>query len=451
MNLFWKFRRVKKLRDLIFTISMVIVYSFSFFSNAIISISLAVFLGFSLIFYFDLERIKKNIKNNSKLFFLVNGWVIFLMITIFYSENLTYGLRIGFRYFNALLIGLVFFFIIPKNKINQRKIFYYAFVASNIIFVFAIYFKAILILEKTCFPEIYYDSLFGKLKFILKKPNHIIFSCFHDQYKTSFFIHRVYNSIGFLLSILILINLIFKNSIKKNWFLLCLYIILICFFSFLLFYQFSVVNVALGIILIPAFIIIKAWEKHKKIVLIGLVIGITVSALLFYKYRILDSSTVKEQSIPALNFARKVITGEAIDNVDERFEINQANKNLIRERLIIGYGVGDVQDALDEYYMSNNQNSNVYKRALEKHLNSHNNYAFLWLAGGLILLMLFLIQLFYLFKLSLKNRDWIFVFFLIIISFNLFFENVLSRISGLLFYVLFLNLFLFTTKQKETI
>ena len=157
MNLFWKFRRVKKLRDLIFTISMVIVYSFSFFSNAIISISLAVFLGFSLIFYFDLERIKKNIKNNSKLFFLINGWVIFLMITIFYSENLTYGLRIGFRYFNALLIGLVFFFIIPKNKINQRKIFYYAFVASNIIFVFAIYFKAILILEKTCFPEIYYD------------------------------------------------------------------------------------------------------------------------------------------------------------------------------------------------------------------------------------------------------------------------------------------------------
>jgi O-antigen ligase len=255
---------------------------------------------------------------------------------------------------------------------------------------------------------------------------------------------------GFLFSILILINLIFKTTLKRNCFLLCLYFILIIIFSFLLFYQFSVVNVVLGIILIPAFTFIKTWKKHKKIIIIGIILVSFISVPVFIKYNFWSSNAIENQSIPAINFAKRVLTGEVNVNIDERFELNQANKFLIKENIIFGYGIGDVQDVLDGFYLSKKEDSRVYTEALKKHLNSHNNYAFLWLTGGLILLSAFLIQLFYAFNLSIKNKDWIFLFFLIIITLNLGFENVLSRISGLLFYVLFFNLFLHTTKLNKS-
>jgi len=450
MRLFWKLKKSNDLKDIIIKILMIFVFSFTLFTNAIISISLALFFGLSIIFYFNNSQFKRVIKKNKKLFFLINGWIIFLFITLIYSENISYGFRIGFRYLNALFIGIVFFILIPRKIINKREIFYYAFVLSNIIFVFYIYYKAILVVEKTCYPEIYYNTFIEKINFILKKPNHVIFSCFHDQYKSSFFIHRVYNSMGFLFSILILINLIFKTTLKRNCFLLCLYFILIIIFSFLLFYQFSVVNVVLGIILIPAFTFIKTWKKHKKIIIIGIILVSFISVPVFIKYNFWSSNAIENQSIPAINFAKRVLTGEVNVNIDERFELNQANKFLIKENIIFGYGIGDVQDVLDGFYLSKKEDSRVYTEALKKHLNSHNNYAFLWLTGGLILLSAFLIQLFYAFNLSIKNKDWIFLFFLIIITLNLGFENVLSRISGLLFYVLFFNLFLHTTKLNKS-
>ena len=60
---------------------------------------------------------------------------------------------------------------------------------------------------------------------------------------------------------------------------------------------------------------------------------------------------------------------------------------LIRNRPFFGYGIGDVQDQLSNCYDSNNFKA---KHKQDRIFNSHNFYAHLMLAGGLLPLIMFL-------------------------------------------------------------
>lgn len=437
----------KALKNYILLFLATLIFTFPILPTAIQSISILSFIGVSIIFFLIKNKIGFT-KKQYVGFAITTFWVIYLCFTIFYSDDKSYGFQMAQRYINIVAIPLVFMFFLPNYFFQKRHCFYLAFIGANLLYVFIIYYKAISVVEVSCFPEIYYKIFFEKLKFILKKPNFVIFSCFESHGENSLFIHRVYNSMNFLFSILLLIELLFSKKFNRSiWFNL---FAVICFiiFGYLIFYQFSVVNVVLAILLIPTFILIKIPSiRLKKIFVILILFLFSISAILHSN---LESNKIfVKYMVPALNLAKKVVTGNDYGNTDERYEINNASWQLIKKAPVFGYGIGDVQYELNNYYNKHSSDKTAYKMAYEENLNSHNNYAYLWLSGGFILLLLYIINLIFGLYYGLLFKEWIYIAFIIIVSANLLFENVLSRIHGVLFYSVFNALFIASLIRKE--
>lgn len=88
--------------------------------------------------------------------------------------------------------------------------------------------------------------------------------------------------------------------------------------------------------------------------------------------------------------------------------------------------------------------------AITKRLNTHNNYLFFLISGGMLCLLSFICSLALLFYISFKNKNIFQLSFTIIIVLNLLTENILSRHWGLMFTSLMLLIF-FTTNSKNEI
>lgn len=99
---------------------------------------------------------------------------------------------------------------------------------------------------------------------------------------------------------------------------------------------------------------------------------------------------------------------------------------------------------LSSYTKNSNEQVQI---ALDKKLNTHNNYLYFLLTTGIVGLLFFLIFIVYLFKISLKPINALRVSFCIIIALNLLTENILSRHWGLMFFT-FMLMVLFSNKEK---
>lgn len=86
--------------------------------------------------------------------------------------------------------------------------------------------------------------------------------------------------------------------------------------------------------------------------------------------------------------------------------------------------------------------------AYNEELNTHNNYLFFIMSGGILCLISFIFALAIGFKLTFKNKNFIQICFLVIVAINLFTENILSRHWGLMFVALFL-IILFIEKEEK--
>lgn len=425
-----------------------LIFAFPILPNAIQSISILFFIGFSIFFYFS-EKSFSFSRQQYVGFAVTTFWVVFLCVTILYSDDKSYGFRMLQRYVNIIVAPLVFIFFVPSFFFHKRHYFYLSFVISNLLFILIIYYKAIYVVEATCFPEIYYNNFLDKLRFILKKPNHVVFSCFENETNHSFFIHRVYNSMNFLFSILLLIEILFYKNFKKNTLFYIFSFISIMVFGYLLFYQFSVVNIGLALLLIPLLILMRIKQRRLRILFIIFSL-MSISVLFVISGRDISSNKVASKYLtPALNLVIKVFTERNYGNIDERYEINKANKELIGRKPFFGYGIGDAQNNLKNYYSKHKTENSVFEMAFIENLNSHNNYAFLLLSGGVVLILFYLMNVIFCFNLGIVNKEWIYIAFMIIIGSNLLAENILSRIHGTLFYSLFNALFIASLIRKE--
>ena len=92
--------------------------------------------------------------------------------------------------------------------------------------------------------------------------------------------------------------------------------------------------------------------------------------------------------------------------------------------------------------------SELIKYAANRELNTHNNYLYFFLAGGVFTFMAFLVAIIALFYISIKNKNVFQITFCIIIAFNFLTENILSRHLGLIFISLMLIIF-FTNPIKK--
>ncbi|PIV92777.1 MAG: hypothetical protein COW44_12925 [Flavobacteriaceae bacterium CG17_big_fil_post_rev_8_21_14_2_50_33_15] len=105
-------------------------------------------------------------------------------------------------------------------------------------------------------------------------------------------------------------------------------------------------------------------------------------------------------------------------------------------KLFFGYGVGDVQDYLDYYYLTYGLAPNWYEG-----FNVHNQYLQVLITYGVFVFLFFLGYIIISFHYAIKHRCLLHLFFLLLICFIFIFEVVLVRNKGIVFFYFFNTLF----------
>ncbi len=116
----------------------------------------------------------------------------------------------------------------------------------------------------------------------------------------------------------------------------------------------------------------------------------------------------------------------------------QTSVTLLKENWLCGVGSGDVSDVLKSEY-SRLGITGAYKESL----NAHNQYLQTWLglgiAGLIVLLLLIFLTMYY----SIKERNHLLTFFLILVALNFLTESMLQRQAGVVFFSFFSSLLIF--------
>lgn len=107
------------------------------------------------------------------------------------------------------------------------------------------------------------------------------------------------------------------------------------------------------------------------------------------------------------------------------------------DKVLFGYGVGDVQDYLDYYYLWYGLAPNWFEN-----YNIHNQYIHILISMGIIVLLYFLTYLGWSFYSSYVFSNGLYLYFLIFITAIFLIEVILVRNKGIVFFFFFNTLFL---------
>ncbi len=399
--------------------------------------------------FFGYKSFNKRWKKISVKPLLINiFFYLILIMTLIYSDNLKVGWRrieVGLSF---LILPIIIFYFQPRLTKNKINILLSTFVASNLILIIYLFFYLVnnasdydivetkgLILfiglkDKGFIDQLttLWDSTFFEVLYYARKVK-----------ESPIFIHKTYLSQSMVWSIFICTHFLIRSKIR--WYFKGVNVLLIGLFSIVTIYFFSLVNTAILITLLPFYILFLLKTKKAKIIyiisgifLVGIIIssGVFKPELANNQYR--KNRDYEKPSHILLNINKML-------EKDIRNALTTCNIELIKEHPLLGHGVGDVQDNLQECYGKYATEKKIFKEAQDRKLNSHNYYAFLWLSGGVLLVVIFVWLLGHNFFIGIRERDILYVFFLLILSLNLITENTMTRINGILFFSIFNSLF----------
>lgn len=126
----------------------------------------------------------------------------------------------------------------------------------------------------------------------------------------------------------------------------------------------------------------------------------------------------------------------------ERFELWKTSFKMIRKNWVTGVGIGDHKLKLDQQLEI--QKSEITK----KEKGCHNQYITIWLSGGILVLIPFLLMLIAPLILH-KKLNILYILFFLIISISMFTEDTLDSHAGITFYAFFNSFLLFIMNPNK--
>jgi O-antigen ligase len=132
------------------------------------------------------------------------------------------------------------------------------------------------------------------------------------------------------------------------------------------------------------------------------------------------------------------------EGAEPRIERWKGAMELIKKSPLIGYGTGDEILVLKTKYVE----KELFISYLES-FNAHNEYLSFMLKNGIIGLLIFLAALIYYLRLAIKNKNFMYVSFLILMIIGFFTENILDANKGIYFFAFF-NTFLGYTVLRSS-
>jgi len=360
------------------------------------------FFGLSVLFL----SLRRKWSFNKEFFFTNSILYIVILVTLFYSENYSYGIY-KLQTMSSLL---VFPFVFSLFKINEIKQLF-----KHVTVYLSIYILGVFLLNTI--PFLWYLMTHYSFKeIIIHYPKIIIIGI--GKYS----IHPIYMSLHCCVAIIFSL-FVYKKANSKTLRILLIIINLILT-SFLLIYARKGPILALFITLF----IWTIFQNRKKYYIYTTIIVATVSLIIIMipKTRGRFSELLTISSISTGN--------ETSTNI--RYTIYKSTKELIVESPLIGYGIGDYNDMLIS------KSKNKGHMSLSKNgYNSHNQYLSLLLIGGIPSFIIFLYMVIKNIIISWQNKNQVLILILTFYCISMLTENILERENGVIFFSLFINFF----------
>ncbi|NAS31632.1 hypothetical protein GTQ40_11665 [Flavobacteriaceae bacterium R38] len=161
------------------------------------------------------------------------------------------------------------------------------------------------------------------------------------------------------------------------------------------------------------FLVKNQWLYNKKFVF-----GTSFLVLLFVFYVVYS------------NFF--YVDDKSISNLEARTVNWRASLILIKDNMLFGLGIGDVQNELTKKYLEMDFEKLSY--------NEHNQYLRFWLQSGIVSLIIFIFWMFQFLKNSIKKKNYLLFGLVLMVSFFSFSESVFARQYGIIFIIFFMYL-----------
>lgn len=382
--------------------------------------NVAIIISFIYALYF---RYKKGLKFNKTNYYIIYfplGFFIINLISALLSRNIHDGIKSIDKNLLVIIIPLTLLFLNKTNDFLKQTLTVFAVSCSIATFILLIYGG--------------YNILIGESIDVLFFHN---FSIIYDQ-------HAVYFALYLALSIFSLThyyNKINLLSLKIKFLLLTSLLILLIglfltaskavIFIFLILYFFQLVSLfkimKTRILVFISFMLMVVVLSNTEIIKTRFVNGLEFNIKNFQP----TNDIVKAK---VFNYKEKV----AISDLELRyifFKIGMFHF-LDDGKLFFGYGVGDVQDYLDYYYLTYGLAPNWYEG-----FNVHNQYLQTLITYGVFVFLVFLGYIIISFHYAIKHKSLLHLSFLILICFIFIFEVTLVRNKGIVFFYFFNTLF----------
>ncbi|CDF81216.1 O-antigen ligase-like membrane protein [Formosa agariphila KMM 3901] len=345
------------------------------------------------------------------------------------SDNVNYGLKVVNK--NLLLFLIPFVLFSFKNADFKIKRILVVFALSTTLATFIL-------------------LCYGSFNLISGKG---IDSVFFHEFTKLYDQHPVYFALYITLSIFIVTYYSFKlhlSSVFKNK-LFVFGLISILGIGLILTASKAVLFISIPLYFFLIFSLVQKM-KNKLLLSGGLVVFIALLACV---------PIIKERFLEGIHF--NIEAFQPTNNLSEAYVFSKEDKDNISDlelryiflkiglyhttedhKLLFGYGVGDVQNYLDYYYMYYGLAPNWYEG-----YNVHNQYLQILVSLGIISLLFFISYLLFSIWIALKSKNILYIMFLIMITFALFFESYFERNKGIVFFIFMNTLFLIDFFRHE--
>ena len=369
----------------------------------------------SSIFYFIIEKSSR--KFDFRLFLVSSSFFFILLISILYSEDLSYALKKLETSLSLFAYPLVFVLLYNCSKKIDKK--------------FIEILKWVFVVSLTFFLVSTFTYYFLTEPFYTFKSTIVHYHTLVDLRIIGYEMHSIYLSMHIGVGIIFLIDMMSKANVNKRFYFLILFALLFVFMAVL-----NRRGPIIALVMIGLIFLIKSRLK-VKLALPVFILTIVFALTLMLTPKFNNINRFKELiDIEALNSNPN--SSSAI-----RLSIYNCALKQAFKAPVFGYGWGDVKEVLNECYKEENPN------LLLKNYNTHNQFLSMLLATGIVGLFLLLFYFYFTLKFSNKNGNQVLFFLLLYFGFNMLSENILEREDGVIFFSFFVNLFLFNSEIKS--
>lgn len=385
---------------------------------------------------------------NSKfiIIFLISSYLL-LILSLFYSDDKSEGIKKITQMLSFLVIPLVFYLNNPifEKKIIEAiiKVFCYSVVVVVFYQLLILSFNLEVLTEDLSLLEIKRSNLHHLSSISLDQVNQVKIRRFRAFIMTVVDSHPTYQGLWISFAVFQL-----SIKLKSKWsnlsyslpiiFILC---VLVCW-MFLISARLPILaSVFAGILTI-----VKYGKLHFHSIL-GMFLFLAL--VLFGMYNLVRPIKTKVDEVTS-NIFKLPTKGNDIYNFNStnvRSGIYYCDGIVAKDNWLFGTGLGDIQNELTTCY-----NERIGAKIYTWHkFNSHNQYLFFLISTGLFGLFSFLGLLYYLYRKVVATDNSNMFYFFILISTVFLTENVISRSDGVMFFGLFVSIILLDSKNSSRV